>query len=76
MGVFFIICNQKQTVMLIKASPKYIDYIYFSAHYLNCPTHMFNHALDCFYRQAKGLNNGKAVEWIAEYLKNMMFLNL
>ena len=37
--------------MLLEAPLPYINYIESSAHFLNCPTHMFNHDLHAIYRQ-------------------------
>lgn len=37
--------------MILEAPLGYINYIESSAHFLNCPTHMFNHDLHAVYRQ-------------------------
>ena len=55
--------------MLVQATEKFTDFIFNSAHYLNSPTSILNDNLDSMYRQAKGLENDLAVEWIASYLK-------
>jgi hypothetical protein len=66
----YIVQTKKTNVMLIKPSAKYINRIENSWHYLNCPKHMLNYDLDCLYRQAKGLENGKEVDYISDYLKH------
>jgi hypothetical protein len=55
--------------MLVQANDKYTKRVEGSKHFLNCPTHMLNHTLDCFYRQYHD-NKEKAVEVIANYLKS------
>ena len=37
--------------MILEAPLSYINYIESTAHFLNCPTHMFNHDLHTTYRQ-------------------------
>ena len=61
--------------MLVSPSFEFVNYVERSAHFLNCPKHILNHDLDCMYRQSKGLNNGKAVEWISSYLKQYKIEN-
>ena len=56
--------------MLIEPSEKYIEKTENSRNFLNCPKHMLNHDLDCLYRQAKGLQNGKEIDYISDHLKH------
>lgn len=57
---------------LIEPTPKFVEYVYLSSHYLNCPKHILNHTLDCFYRQFYD-NHDKAVNAIADTLKKYQF---
>ena len=56
-------------VYFIEPSDKYVDYIFNSEHYLNSPKFMLNYQLECLYRQARGLENNKEIEFVADFLK-------
>ena len=53
--------------MLLEPLQSYTNYIERSAHFLNCPKHMFNHELDCAYRQ--GALDNKSLELVIDMLK-------
>lgn len=55
---------------ILEPTEQYIKFIENSAHYLNCPKHMFNEALDSVYRQGMGFNNTeKAIEYVSTLLE-------
>ena len=60
--------------MLIVANQKYVERVENSKHFLNCPTHMLNNTLDCFYRQFHN-NLNRAESTIYEYLKSYGYSN-
>lgn len=59
--------------MFLEPTKKYVDYIERSAHYLNCPKHMFNHDLDSLYRQGIGFSKDKAIEFVERELEFYKF---
>lgn len=55
---------------ILEPTQQYINFIENSAHYLNCPKHMFNHTLDSVYRQGMGFNSiEKAIENVTSILE-------
>ena len=55
--------------MLVETNRNYVERVEGSKHFLNCPKHILNHTLDCFYRQFHD-NKAKAIEVIHSYLKD------
>lgn len=54
--------------MLLEPTEKYVNFIENSKHFLNCPKHMFNHDIDCLYRQGIAFSEDKAIEFVTNHL--------
>lgn len=52
--------------MLLNPTDKYVNYISNSAHYLNCPKHMFNFEINCLVR---GYDREKAISNLRWFFK-------
>jgi len=63
----FIDIEKNNTMELLNPTAKYIDYVFHSEMYLNCPKCRFNEALDSMYRH--GCMEGKEVENVEWFLR-------
>jgi len=52
---------------LLNPTEKFIDYVYYSRNYLNCPKFIFNSWIDDFYRHA--YIEGKSLQAVYDFLK-------
>jgi len=57
---------------LLEPTTKFVEYVFLSSHYLNCPKHILNHTLDCIYRQFHD-NHELAIKHITDILKKYEF---
>ncbi len=56
--------------MILTPSDKYVNYIFYSKHFLNCPTHMFNSNISDLVR---GYDTQKAMDNLRCFFKQYQF---
>jgi hypothetical protein len=55
--------------MLQEPTQKYVNHVFNSWNFLNCPKHMFNHDLDCLYLQGIVISKETAIKYVEEHLQ-------